>query len=92
MFKTNILPRKKKIISIIVILVIIFTYICSMILLQIKSYAAQTTEQYSSSKISKYPGYAELIEGLKSKYPNWQFKVLYTGLDWNQVIKNETTA
>lgn len=92
MFKTNILPRKKKVISIIVILVIIFTYICSMILLQIKSYAAQTTEQYSSSKISKYPGYVELIEGLKSKYPNWQFKVLYTGLDWNQVIKNETTA
>ena len=31
MFKTNILPRKKKIISIIVILVIIFTYICSSI-------------------------------------------------------------
>ena len=92
MFKTSILPRKKKVISIIVILVIIFTYICSMILLQIKSYAAQTTEQYSSSKISKYPGYVELIEGLKSKYPNWQFKVLYTGLDWNQVIKNETTA
>lgn len=55
--------------------------------LQIKeSYAAQSTEGYSS-KINNYPGYKELIDNLKAKYPNWQFKILYTGLDWNQVIK-----
>ncbi|MBP3502328.1 MAG: SH3 domain-containing protein [Clostridia bacterium] len=91
MLKRNILPKKTKIISI-VMLIIFITYICASRFLQIKSYAAQTTESYSSSKISKYPGYKELIENLKSKYPNWNFKILYTGLDWNQVIKNETTA
>ena len=56
-----------------------------------ESYAAQSTEGYSS-KINNYPGYKELIDNLKAKYPNWQFKILYTGLDWNQVIKNETSA
>ncbi|MBP3707442.1 MAG: SH3 domain-containing protein, partial [Clostridia bacterium] len=55
-------------------------------------YAAQSIEGYSSSKISRYPGYQALIDKLKSKYPSWNFKMLYTGLDWNQVIKNETTA
>ena len=91
MLKRNILPKKTKIISI-VMLIIFITYICASRFLQMKSYAAQTTESYSSSKISKYPGYKELIDNLKSKYPNWDFKILYTGLDWNQVIKNETTA
>ena len=91
MLKSNILPKKTKIISI-VILIIFITYICVSRFLLIKSYAAQTTESYNSSKISNYPGYKELIENLKAKYPNWQFKILYTGLDWNQVIKNETTA
>lgn len=91
MLKNNILPKKTKIISI-VMLIIFITYICVNRIVQMRSYAAQTTENYSSSKISTYPGYKELIDDLKAKHPNWQFKILYTGLDWNQVIKNETTA
>lgn len=91
MLKGNILSRKTKLISIVVLMVFI-TYICISTFLQIKeSYAAQSTEGYSS-KINNYPGYKELIDNLKAKYPNWQFKILYTGLDWNQVIKNETSA
>ena len=91
MLKGNILSRKTKLISIVVLMVFI-TYICISTILQIKeSYAAQSTEGYSS-KINNYPGYKELIDNLKAKYPNWQFKILYTGLDWNQVIKNETSA
>ena len=34
----------------------------------------------------------ELIDKLKKDHPNWNFTILYTGLDWNEVIKNETTA
>lgn len=37
-------------------------------------------------------GYATLIDNLKKAHPKWTFTILYTGLDWNQVIKNETTA
>lgn len=53
--------------------------------------ATQTREPYSS-KINNYPGYQELIEKLKSAHPNWNFTMFYTGLDWAQVIKNETSA
>lgn len=54
-------------------------------------YAAQTRESYSS-KINNYKGYKELIDKLKKVHPNWNFTIFYTGLDWYQVIKNETTA
>ena len=40
----------------------------------------------------KYPGYKEKLQQLKSQYPNWNFKLLYTGLDWNTVIQNEDTG
>lgn len=42
-----------------------------------------------TDKLNKYPGYTELIDTLKKAHPNWNFRILYTGLDWNQVIKNE---
>ncbi len=53
--------------------------------------AAQTRESYSN-KIDSYPGYKTLIEKLKKEHPNWKFTIFYTGLDWYQVIKNETSA
>lgn len=53
---------------------------------------AQSNEGYDTGKISNYPGYLNLLEDLKARHPNWNFTLFYTGLDWNQVIKNETTA
>ena len=38
---------------------------------------------------SRYPGIKEAITSLKTEHPNWNFKILYTGLDWNDVIQNE---
>lgn len=88
MLKKDILPKKTKIISMIVISFLLI-YMCTSSFMQAK---AQSTQNYSSGGLASYPGYDNLIQNLKNKYPNWQFKILYTGLDWNQVIKNETTA
>lgn len=33
--------------------------------------------------------YKPYIDELKKKYPNWEFKSLYTNLDWKYVIDNE---
>lgn len=53
-------------------------------------YAAQTVStDINSINDSKYPGIKDRINLLKRAYPNWQFKILYTGLDWNDVINNE---
>ena len=79
----------KKIVIISLILTII-TYICMGCITQNEVYAV--SRENLSSKLDSYPGYTELINNLKAKYPNWNFTILYTGLDWSQVIKNETSA
>lgn len=40
----------------------------------------------------RYPGVKEAITNLKLSHPNWNFKILYTGLDWYDVIQNEYTG
>lgn len=90
MFSNNILPRKTKRLSMIIISFFVI-YMCLSPIFSVKTYA-QSKENYPSGRLNSYPGYNELINDLKARYPNWQFKLLYTDLDWNQVIKNETTA
>ena len=45
------------------------------------------TEMYVSDDFPD--SYKPYIEELKRKYPNWEFKALYTNLDWKYVIDNE---
>lgn len=82
-----------KIILLIIILSIILN-ICISLILKNKIYAINQTisNQIESINTSKYIGIKEKIQELQKKYPNWKFKILYTGLDWNEVIKNEYTG
>ena len=85
--------KKHKISKLVVILTILtlLSYVFLNYINENRVYAAQTREAYSS-KINNYKGYKELIDKLKAEHPNWNFTIFYTGLDWNQVIKNETSA
>ena len=38
---------------------------------------------------SKYPGYKEKIQQLMNAHPNWNFKMLYTGLTLDQAVRGE---
>lgn len=82
--------KMQRIISIVLILTIITSILMS-IINQNKSYAVTQSISTDINNIndSKYPGIKERIKLLQSKYPNWNFKILYTGLDWNEVISNE---
>ena len=84
------MKRNVKIISVILILSLIVNIIIS-IIIQSRTYAV--TQSFStdinSINNSKYPGIKDSIISLQKQYPNWKFKVLYTGLDWNEVISNE---
>ena len=83
----------KKMLASIIILTMI-TYILSSILIQNKSLAVtqSTSTDINSINTEKYPGIKEKIQALQKKYPNWKFKILYTGLDFNEVIANEYTG
>lgn len=80
----------KKILTIVVVLNILMCF-CIGIIYRNEVQAVQTKENVSS-KLNSYPGYSKLINELRKEHPNWNFTIFYTGLDWNQVIKNETTA
>ncbi|MBR3720366.1 MAG: SH3 domain-containing protein [Clostridia bacterium] len=87
------LPRKnlRTLIKRILVLNIVI-YMCIGLLLPNFNYAAQTKYPYTKGKLNNYPGYEALIQSLITKHPNWNFTILETGLDWNEVIKNETVA
>lgn len=94
MFINNILPTKvnaRKIAKKIFIVSIII-YICIGLLFPSIKLAAQTKAPYVQGSLEKYSGYEKLISSLKQKHPTWSFTILDTGLDWNEVIKNETVA
>ena len=38
---------------------------------------------------SKYPGIAEAVDRLVAQHPNWQFEVLYTGIDFYTAVQSE---
>ena len=45
----------------------------------------------SSNGIDNFPdSYKPYLEELAKKHPNWTFVALYTNLDWEYVIENET--
>lgn len=87
------MKKKSKIVLLILILTIISNILISTML---KNITFAVTQSFSTDidKIdnSKYPGVKDKIKLLQSQYPNWNFKILYTGLDWNEVIANEYTG
>ena len=80
-----------KIVAIIMLLTMVFYTLLNIVSNSSVFAVTQTRESYSD-KINNYSGYKELVDALKASHPNWNFTFLYTGLDWNQVLKNETTA
>ena len=78
----------RKIVAISLIAFIIFYSISGIINPTIVN-AAQSRKGYTELDEAKYPGYNSLISELKTTYQNATFTILYTGLDWNQVIANE---
>src|SRR5699024_9869305 len=88
--KGTIAKMKKFIIKFIsIILIFILVSSLSLILLKNRTYAANISEDINGLDDSKYPGIKSMIQSLQSQYPNWNFKIFYTGLNWNEVISGE---
>ena len=75
-------------ISIVFILVIVFF----LIFIFFKSNEVKTRTLFSNEMLlsDNFPSnYQPYIDELKKNHPNWEFKALYTNLDWKYVIDNE---
>ena len=82
-----------KCISILLIIMFMIVIFINLFLVNNVQAKEQNTKDYKkgSNILDKYPGYSSLIDDLLEKHPDWTFTILFTGLDWNTVIKNETT-
>lgn len=77
--------RNKKIIYIFIILVIIT------VMFIFFNFVLKKEVTASSNGIDNFPdSYKPYLEELAKKHPNWTFVALYTNLDWEYVIENET--
>ena len=78
---------KKKVIFILIIIILILQYFCFFT----KTFAVNQTISQDIENIDSntYPQIKEMIQNLKKEHSNWNFKILYTDLDWNEVIENE---
>lgn len=81
----------KKILSLIIVnILIIFllgSYICN-----VQAVTQSRSLDISGIDSAKYPGIKEKIEALKKAHPNWNFKILYTNIDWEEAISYEYTG
>ena len=58
-------------------------------------YNREIQARQRTNDLSNLENYQEIytnVQELKTSHPNWNFTILYTGLDWNTVLANETTA
>ena len=78
---------EKKLIFILIMIILILQYFCFFT----KTFAVNQTISQDIENIdsNKYPQIKEMIQNLKNEHPNWNFKILYTDLEWNEVIENE---
>lgn len=75
----------KKLVVFILISYIILSLICGNLAFAVN----QSTADFNSIDSNTYPQVKEMIQKLKSQYPNWNFKVLYTDIEWSDAISNE---
>jgi len=84
---------KKSVISRKIVAIISIVFLISYSIMGLFSYtnAASTYNQYVKSGISAFPeDYQVYLKQLQEDHPNWTFDAYYTGISWEELVKNET--
>lgn len=82
---------KKCIKRLLVIFILIMSYIIINLVCGNKALAVNQTVSTDINSIdsNKYPQIKEMLQTLKNQHPNWNFKILYTDIEWSDAIANE---
>lgn len=82
--------KRKYIFRRIVLSFAVCVFFMGLIIMPIENAATQVlSSDIEEIDTLKYPGIKEVITSLKATHPNWNFKILYTGLDWYEVIQSQ---
>ncbi len=91
-YNINIDKEKNKIINkkaqkAVILLILIIAISLLFVLFTTETKSAYFSTDINGINEEEYPGYKELLQELSKTYPN--ITLFYTGLDWDEVIKNE---
>ena len=82
----------KRKINILILPIILFSIFIFLFDNKCNAITQQISSDINSIDTKKYPQLKEKIEQLKKEYPNWNFKIFYTGIDWEDAIAHEYTG
>lgn len=81
----------KKIFPVQLVLIIVLSIILN-IITNINVVQAAKYTQYSKTGIEEFPeSYQSYLKKLSDLYPNWKFTAFYTGITWDEFMKNESS-
>lgn len=84
--------KKLRIIACLLIINILVSIILSLFEYNVEAVTQSIKNDISTIDEKKYPGIKEKIKKLQKEHPNWNFKILYTGIDWKEAITYEYTG
>ena len=79
----------KKVISMFLVIIFILAIILPAFYNQTYAVTQTISSDINSLDDKLYPGIKSMINSLKAQHPNWNFKILYTDLEWSDVIAGE---
>ena len=79
----------KKLISLILIFILLTSIFLILGEKEVQAISQTISSDINSLDDSQYPGIKSMIQTLQAQYPNWNFKILYTDLEWSDVIAGE---
>ena len=82
--------KKLKMLAIIIIINFIFSLFFSMMSNKVFAIEQKFSSDINNIDDKKYPGIKALIQKMQNEHKSWNFKVLYTGLRWEDVINAES--
>lgn len=82
---------KKNVKKLLVIFILIISYTIINLICGNEAFAITQTTSIDINSIdsNQYPQIKEMIKSLQEQHPNWKFKILYTDIEWSEVIANE---
>ena len=86
------MKKKVQIVSIFILIIILGNILFNSFEYDVEAVTQSVSSDINSLDNNKYPGIKEKIENLKAEHPNWNFKILYTGIDWNEAVTYEYTG
>jgi len=82
---------KRNIKTLLAIFILIISYIIINLICgnEVLAVTQTTSTDINSIDSNKYPQIKEMLKSLQTEHPNWKFKILYTDIEWSDVIANE---